>query len=219
MRAMKISALRFGNAFALCSLVWSVTAATLDQRYMPSQEDGLTIDRSQTVAQTFEVGLSGALDRVEVELARNVSPGPDGMTLEIRATLPNGSPTTSALASVFVPAADVSTSFHFMDIDLGPFSLMVTQGERLAVVLRSDIDPQGNPFVWRGDAPGGYTHGTVYIDRGTEGFGLLSGYDLGFRTYMDTTVIPEPSSLALLFSAAGVLIFRRHHAARHREPG
>ncbi|HOW68300.1 MAG TPA: PEP-CTERM sorting domain-containing protein [Candidatus Paceibacterota bacterium] len=201
---MKISTLLLGCMFGLSSRVGFLTASTLDQQYAPTQRGGLPIDLTQTVVQTFEVGLSGVLDRIDMEIARSIVPAPEGLTFEVRSTLPDGSPASSVLAGIFILAESVSTSFQFISVDLKPFGLKVREGDVLAMVLRTDdgLREGGyDPFVWHGDAPGDYSRGTVYIDRGT-GFGLLSGYDLGFRTYIDTTAIPEPSSLALLFSGA-----------------
>src|SRR4051794_36981149 len=89
------------------------TQGTLDQQYLPNGGDGLIVQRLSTVAQTFEVGMTGAFARVEVQLARNGILPLDGMTLEIRSTFPDGSPTANVLASAPIPAADVSTSFQF----------------------------------------------------------------------------------------------------------
>jgi len=209
---MKPSTLVPGAILALNSLTWPVAAGTLDQEYLPSQASGLIIERSQTLAQTFEVGLTGTLDRIEVELARNTIAAPEGLTLEIRSTLADGSPSANVLAGIFIPGTDVPTEFQFMSFDLVPFGITVTGGDALALVLRSDAEPQGqvggiDPFGWRGDAPGNYSRGTVYVDRGS-GFGLASGWDFGFRTFVDTTAVPEPAGLPTLFCAAGVLLVR-----------
>jgi hypothetical protein len=187
-----------------------LSQGTLDQQYLPSGGNGLIVQRSSTVAQTFEVGLSGVLNGVEVQLARNAAVLSEGMTLEIRSTLPDGSPASGVLASVPISAADLSTAFQFISIDLLSFALAVNGGDMFALVLRSDAVAQGggiDPYAWGGEAPGGYSRGSVYLDCGT-GFVQASGWDVGFRSY----VVPEPSSLALLLCGTTVLICigRRH---------
>jgi hypothetical protein len=180
---------------------------TLDQQYLPSSGNGLIVQRVSTVAQTFEVGLTGILDRVEVQLARNAVVPSEGMTLEIRSTLLDGSPAANVLASAPISAADLSTSFQFMSIDFLSFALEVNGGDMLALVLRSDAVAGGggiDPFAWGGDGPGGYNRGSVYLDYGT-GFGPTA-WDIGFKSYVDTTPVPEPSSLALLLAGVGLLL-------------
>lgn len=195
---------------ALCS--WEAVAGTLDQQYLPSGGDGLIVARSQTVAQTFEVGLSGLLDRVDISLARNAVLPAEGLILEIRSTLPDGSPMSSVLASEPISAADVSIGYQFLSIDFSQSGLLVSGGDTLALVLRSNAEVQGSgidPFAWSAETPGGYTRGAVFTDQGS-GFLSASGWDVGFQTYVDTTVVPEPSAIAILLVGAGALIYRRH---------
>lgn len=193
---MKTSILSVGCFFVICSSASAATTGFLDQYYEPtSLQSGIIVEDSQTVAQTFTVGLSGVLDRVEVELARNIPiPSPEGVTVEIRSTLPGGSPSSNVLASVFIPAADIWTSYQFIECDLTSFGLTVAEGDVLALVLSSDASYQlaNNPFPWHGDVPGGYPRGAGYVDIHTDeihtGF-FETHYDFGFRTY----VVPEPS--------------------------
>lgn len=209
MKTTKLAFFLLGLPFACCSL--EAAAGTLDQQNLASGGDGLIISRSQTVAQTFEVGLSGILDRFELELARNTVLPTEGLTLEVRRTLFDGSPMSSVLASVPISASNVSTSYQFLSIDFTQFDLEVTGGEMMALILRSNAEVQGSgidPFAWCADAPGSYTRGAVYVDHGN-GFLSASGWDVGFRTYV--TSVPEPSVLALALVGAGVLIYRRHY--------
>ncbi len=187
-------------------------AGMLDQEFLPASQSSLVIQQSQTVAQTFEVGLSGVLDRVDVEVGRYGALA-GGITLEVRSTLPGGLPADTVLASAFIAVSDITTSWPFyqsVELDLSSFDVRVAEGDLLAMVLSSGTPDE---FVWRGDHPGGYTRGQVYFDVGG-GFLDLSGWDMGFRTYVDTTPIPEPTALSLLSLGALVLV-----SARRREDG
>jgi len=198
--------------FVLYSAAWPASAATLDQQFLPDPGNGLIIERAQSVAQTFTVGLSGLLDRIDVNVARNAVAPPEGMTLEIRSTLPEGGLAPDVLASIFIPGADVPAVFQYMEFDVTSFALTVTAGDVLALVLKSDAVPPGgnvDPFAWAADEAGGYGGGRVYADVGS-GFNPITGWDVGFRTFVQATTVPAPASLPLLVSGVMALAWRRH---------
>jgi hypothetical protein len=200
--------------FPLLFTVRAALAGTLDQQYLPSQNGGLIIEQSQTIGQTFQVGLSGLLNEVDVDIAGHPIAPPQGLTLEIHPTLSDGSPATSVLASISIPGSAVPTSFQFVAFDLSAFGLSVATGESLAIVLRSDAGYQApgggiDPYAWRYDTSGGYAPGSGYISSGSS-FNKMTGVDLGFKTYVDTTSVPEPSITTTFFLGSGIaLLFRR----------
>lgn len=209
MKATKLTFLLLGVPSVFFAL--EATAGILDQQNQANGGNGLVIANSQAVAQTFEVGFSGLLDRVEIALARNAVLPPEGLTLEVRSTQTDGSPMSSALASVPIYPVDISTSYQFLSLDLAPFEVVVTGGQVLALILHSSVEAQGggiDPFAWGADAPGNYTRGAVFLDHGS-GFLTASGWDVSFRTYVDTTIIPEPSILALSVIGVGTWICQR----------
>ena len=122
----------------------------------------------------------------------------------------DGSPSTTVLWSTSISPLDVSTSFQFISLDLPPAALNVNGGDLLTLVLRSDALAQGggiDPYGWYGDTVAGYGQGTVFLDYGF-GFMQTGGWDVGFRTYVDTTV-PEPSTWFLLLFGTGIMFFAR----------
>lgn len=188
-------------------------ALRLDQAWLPSPIDvGLVIQNTQTVAQVFRIEHPGQLAAVDVLIGCCRFGQPDNdLIAEIRTTA-QGIPTSTVLASLTVPPADLAVdAFAFERIDLRPHLLQVHHGDVLALVLSSvdPVLPGGgiNPYAWAGQ--GGYPGGIAYVERGN-GF-LPTSWDMGFRTYL----VPEPSTLcAIGLLLAGVLHTRRRRMSR-----
>lgn len=167
-------------------------APTLDQSYEP-----LSINMSSSRldnAQTFTVGVTGMLTRVDVLISRIATAD---LLFDLRATQ-NGVPVesdTAVLVSVRIPAAQVPVTQGFFTIDLTPFNVPVVSGQVLAIVLRSDPDIMS--YMWYGTySPDGYTRGQFYFrhppawPRPTwraEAEGPAD--DLGFRTFVTTAPV------------------------------
>ena len=197
--------------FSTC-LVWAMPCSAspilLDQSYVPTSvpPNGLLAEDTQTVAQTFTVGRGGLLSAIELDLAccagaTGVTFPAEDLLIEIRTTLPNGLPSNDVLFATRAQSRDLSIgSFAFERFPLGSRKFPVVPGELLAIVLSSTAPPLGlfNPYTWHGDAPGGYTGGLVYVDRGG-GF-LETGFDVGFKTQ-----VPEPAVLVLFAVGAAAV--------------
>src|SRR5262249_4955876 len=148
-------------------------------------------------------GITGTLARIDV-LVREDSTSTRDLLFDIRAT--NGgvpvTDNTAVLASVVVAHGTVPTdllTMTYTSIDISAFGLAVTEGEMLAIVLRTDT---GGRYLWKNGAPV-YTRGAAFFREPNVGPNWRSwssagnNFDFAFRTYVDTTV-PEPSTLALL---------------------
>jgi hypothetical protein len=199
------------SAVPLLPNVCGANPVSLDQFYIPNPNppDAFIVEATQTVAQTFTVGLGGELTATELQLGCcRFGPPSDDLLVEIRSTLSDGLPSTHVLASTVLHPADIPVdSFAFVRAALGPDSFRVSPGVLLSMVLSTSapaLEGGGvQPYAWfTTDGPGQYDRGQVFIDRGS-GF-LPTSVDMGFKTLVDVSEVPEPAGLAL--AAAGLLI-------------
>jgi len=95
----------FAAAAVLAPSASAQTGAVIDQEQTDASASGVLIARSQTLAQTFTAGRTGALAQVDLFLHRSESPLPD-IIVEIR-TVEGDLPSEVVLASTRVPEARV----------------------------------------------------------------------------------------------------------------
>jgi hypothetical protein len=199
-----VPALLFGD-------ICHVGAEVLDQSFIASPQNlhagiGPTFPGSIQEAQTFTVGITGALTRVNVFLEIEGSlPPPGTWFLDVRPTV-NGVPIETdslALASVTLPT---SNSVQPVSFDLRPSGVSVMEGEVLAIVLGSDVGGGNGQFFWEGGIGNQYPLGEVF-DRNLPNpvwsipeIIAQAGGDLSFQTFVEPGVaaIPEPSTQLLV---------------------
>jgi hypothetical protein len=172
-------------------------------------------DQSGSIAQSFAVGVTGRLDRIEVYASHALFPPTDSLVLEVQ-SLAGGLPGGSILASASLSPAAVTTGFGYNAFDISGANLLVTAGDLLAFVLRSDSELEADFFV-PAFVSGVYGAGQAFW-RETNFFNPsapwqgLSGRDLRFNTYVedfDAGAVPEPASLSLLGAALIVVTWCR----------
>ncbi len=194
-------------------LMTSAAMATpiLDQAYLPPNGNSslavLGTGAEHDVAQTFTVGLTGQLTRIDVWLVSEGVPTTD-LVLDVRNTT-SGIPDPNDMlilgsASMTATQIGLLPSPAFVSFDLTSANIQVTAGETLAIVLQS-LATVGDSYRWVGDYPGGYSGGTAFRrDGGTGGLFVIASdplplppplTDLGFQAFV---VVPEPSSLMLI---------------------
>ncbi len=203
----------------------SANPISIDQSYIPSPPpDGFIIEATQTVAQTFTVGLSGMLTALDLELGCcRFGPPSDDLLVEVRSTLSDGFPSNQVLASTVLHPADIPVdSFAFVRAALGPHGFSVSPGELLSIVLSSSapsLEGGGTqPYAWfTTDGPGTYDRGTTFVDRGS-GF-QAAGTDMGFKTYVGLSEVPEPPGLPFLAVLLLTLSVRRSLNSPSRTSG
>jgi hypothetical protein len=195
----------------------AVSAGTLDQEHVVIPNNfGAAIDAGGGRVQTFTVGQTGLLDRLELQLWRNANVTAP-LSVQLRRTLPSGAPDVSAsgllvslsLAPAAVPTTPFITTFTGLDLDR-PFP--VAAGDQLALHL-SSTTPDGAWYLWataEADAtpPGPqYPRGQSWFQSTASGpFTASPTQDSGFRTFV---AIPEPTALGIAASAALLLLRRR----------
>jgi hypothetical protein len=159
-------------------------AGTLDQQQTDSGGVGLAIGNDvQSVAQTFTAGISGKLDRVDLNLSKSGSPG--ALTVEIR-TLSGSDPGTTVLASASVPASAVGGSPANIPVTFG-VPTTVAAGTQYAIVALNSTTGVPDVYGWQSSvAPNPYTAGAGFtaVAPASTSWTLLAAADLAFATYV-----------------------------------
>ncbi len=165
----------------------------LDQSYDLGSGNAALGVTATHLAQVFEVGASGTLDRIEFEVSRN---SVSNLTVEIFSAA-GGVPTGPALASIVV--SGVPTTFSWVSLDVSVYGIAVAPGDLLALVLSvpttgpvyqyawaAGFDSAGDPLYALGDSCG--SNGGPFACSATR--------DFHFRTYV--SAVPEPGAAMLL---------------------
>jgi HYR domain-containing protein len=157
---------------------------------------------SQNLAQTFTVGVTGSLTRVDLQVGGFGNPTLP-VQLDIRPTVagvPDAN-ATSALTSAVIPVSGIlaaNPTNAFVTVYLNP-AIQVTAGTVLAVVLTSN--EQIGSYGWLGStsfsnpAPPLYTRGGGFFRNTDNPSWRNSGTtDHGFRTYVDTNTTADTTA-------------------------
>jgi hypothetical protein len=180
----------------------------LDQSYAPASNGmGGKFDGTSfypALAQTFTVGLSGHLSRIDLGVARLDDLDDADLTIEISRTT-NGVPdisdqlSTRVISAEQVPIVDGTAFLHplfDLSVDVLSDRISVAPGDVLAVWIKSQTT-DGFGYSWRTTYIGvTYPGGTSYIyDYRGDLINLGNTFeDFEFRTFVST---PEPSSFIL----------------------
>ena len=143
----------------------------------------------ERLAQTFTSGLSGGLDRVDLNLWRDESNVDVDLLVQIQ-TAPSGIPSGTVLASGSVPLGSIgtrSTTPDFVTVSFDP-PAKVSAGSRLAIVVLGSPLACTQGYWWN------FVDGLAYPDgEGLSGtgawipFGGDHGVDFAFKTFVDTS--------------------------------
>lgn len=208
----------------------AAAAPILDQVYAPGTYNSYVVVNALTRAQTFTVGISGMLSRVEVGLETGGSSYPSAeRTFQIVSTV-DGTPVYGegvlAEFTILLPGSGPEHA-GFYGADLSGFGLMVTAGDVLAIVdAGGALGDLGHWWTGTFSVGDPYARGAAYTTRfvrDVPGTTLLPfdpegdlQYDLAFRTWVDDAdpgpepmPVPEPGSLALLAVGLASACFAR----------
>ena len=174
-------------AFVLMlAMIGTGHAYTLDQFYDVGPTWGYGTSRVDK-AQTFTVGISGRLVKVDVDISRDSQTASD-LLFDLRPTS-NGKPVEDnglAFLQIRIPAQTVPLTRSLLSIDLSSYNLWVNSGDLLAFVVRADNNERTYSVYGSNNNP--YPSGAHYTRDPGYGFTMWSndpGCDSGFRTYVD----------------------------------
>ena len=205
-----------------CLLAQNTLAAqTLDQS-TAQPGGGLTpVSDLSLRAQTFTVGLSGLLTRVDLNIGR-LQLGSENLTTEdlhfsvtrpVSATVPVGAP----LATFTLHPNEVPSTATWMTFDLSAAPIPVNAGEVFSLFLMSEQSYFSQAYYhWQVNIAlpvDYYTRGKGWQQNNNEGVWYVSPptEDYWFRTYVSP--VPEPSVLTLV--GLGALAWRTRRRRRN----
>lgn len=199
--------------------VWS--ASMLDQSFVPHSHAGSVVSSGSNYmhAQTFTSNLSGELAQIDIFVSKFLGIPTENLNIMILDTNTGGIPDINqilaniSLSPFEVPESAGISGGAFVSLDVSAFHIPVVVGETLAITAQTNepYSALGPMYSWEiGLTPDPYPGGNLFIsnDSGINFYptGSPSGSaDVGFRTYVNTSPIPEPEIYAMLVS--GLFIF------------
>lgn len=217
-----------GLLASVCYAAPLKAATVIDQQSIPesgqiAQSSGLAlqINHQDTLYQTFTVGTTGTLARLDLGVFRSgLTPAPVTFSLMRGAEIlaQSALDPASAIRFVFgVEGGDITTYGDAQRIELLSNNISVQTGEQLTIKLSA---PSSSYQYWWFSADG-----NAFTYEGGSGYSVRNGVttprgDFAFRSYVENGVqvgaVPEPHAWALMlvgFGALGVAIRRKRAAA------
>lgn len=204
-----------GAALLIATAMPAHAVPVLDQEHNPFQNIEGNIgphsgSRIDDRAQTFTVGVTGILSRIEIRVYNRDLVATQPLIIDIR-TVVGGVPTEAdfgpnilerhSVAAALVP----TTGLVFVGVDLA--GIAVTAGDVLAIAA-STTDTANFSFIWGGTNTDLYAGGAQYNRVTGVPYNLNAGIrDLNFRTFVE---VPAPGvALILAMGLAGLGVTRR----------
>lgn len=216
-------------AAALLSAMQPLSAAVLDQSWEFAERSnwasvGFASPPGALVrAQSFTSGLTGTLAAVDVLYLSREASVTEPLVIEVRRSL-GGAPAETPLASLSVAPGDIApngTNEPTTDVyfDLSAWSIPVSAGEKLFIVLASDAVAGARDGYWWVEnilQTSLYAGGEAWRKFGASAWdneddGSIWQHDFGFRSYVQP--VPLPAALPLLGGALAMLFGRRGRRA------
>lgn len=172
------------------------TAAPIkDQAFEPAPPDTIpTVFREYRWAQTFTVGVTGTLTRVDVQFAQLFNQQHEDLEITIFDTV-GGAPRAPITAPFHIAPASVPIVLHPSTWDgyaflSAAFALPVTAGDVLAIVVSTGPSSQ---YYWAGAYGGGYPGGQLYRTTNTT-WSAAGPEDQAFRTFVAASRPPTATA-------------------------
>jgi hypothetical protein len=198
-------------------------AVLLDQSFDPTGQVTVNagiagFNANQERAQTFRVGRTGLLTRVDI-FSKVFAPATGSLIMDIRGTVAGGAPDPAitplgVLSTASVPATSMpGGSGGFVTFALNT-PLPVTAGTTLAIDLHAS--PGASTFGLLGTTGDPYPFGKAYEREITNhGWGSGIAFDIGFQTFVETVPLPTGLSSGTVI-AVSMLAARRCRSGRRR---
>lgn len=221
-------------AFFTCFTVGSARAAVLDQDLLlpPLEQEfglysGWLLQPGYRLGQTFQVGVSGYLDSIEIQLAFDLiaDTQPVDLMFSIYAVSTDGLPTGDAIASSALTRPDNIDPFDFIYstfvLDFSDAGLLLESGSSFALVAETaSLTALWGTWLYEVNDGSQIIGGNRYLDGSGIYYGPFTGnewssfdddpslvFDLSMATYM--TPVPLPASIFLfLFGLSGLGVLR-----------
>ena len=202
-------------ALAMCVVASAAQASVVVQNtlYTKSDENSWLssgFGRSTWISQSFTPGVSGRLDRIDLQIG---AIGSD----DLRVHFGSGEAiegTYSELFAIDIAAAGVPAGLGgLFSLDLSGEGLMLSAGSLYSVILSSTITGGGNPFQWViGERNAAGDEFSVPPYAGGKAFASVNqgltwssrGVDRPLRTWM-TAAVPEPATWAFMIVGFGLV--------------
>ncbi|APZ92128.1 hypothetical protein Fuma_01733 [Fuerstiella marisgermanici] len=205
---LKKVACLFSVLLAPCTFDVAVADIIDQSNLVPNASFRIAIADVQSVAQTFEVGVTGVLSRIDLQISKNTLAEGD-LLFSIRNTLA-GIPDPLESNSLFQTTITLdsipeinggSGPTPVTSIDVSSAAIAVFDGEIFSYSLSRSGGPFGSP-PWATSATnnGVYSNGSIYTRPGTVAAWspASTGDDLGFQTHVTASTVPEPGSFVVL---------------------
>jgi kumamolisin len=160
---------------------------SLDQQNLSVGSSGNGFTTTTWQGQTFVPGVTGSLTRLDLDLFCSACTGTDpAVTVEIRTTS-GGLPTGTVLASTTIPGFSSGTAAFYTATFGAPAAL--TGGTTYAYVLRLAADRGAGTYAALRSNNNQYASGAQVSSTNGGGSWAAAGSDLGFKTFMTTSVV------------------------------
>lgn len=215
------------NCFRALAAKWIVTcfsifilspvdADILDQSYdavldAPFFNSGTALTATQSLTQTFTVGVDGWLTQIDAQVAFTAPFPSTGLELNLL-TLDEGFPLFESLGEAEVPIEVIPPRFpimpgNFVSFDVSSLGIFVNEGDQLAFEITHATDT--GSFTWFTGGAEGYSGGSSFFrNPPSTTFALVGGKtDYGFQTFVQP--VPEPTCLFPLVTIGCLFVRRR----------